>query len=83
MRYPEEKMAFLGVDQADLTRDFEAVDGFEIESGVVKIGGYGIRGIQDEYSGILLELHFQVMKSGGKLEIFNLVDDLEGFSATR
>lgn len=83
VKYSAHKMTFIGVNKTDLTRDFVAVGGNEIERGLVRIGGYSMSGIQDRYNGILVELVFQVRKPGGKVEIMKAVDDLKEFVVMR
>jgi hypothetical protein len=79
LRYSADKMTFLGVEPTELTRDFVAVDGNEVASGVVRIGGYSMSGIQDMGSGVLVELVFQVSESGGDIEITRILDDLKDY----
>jgi hypothetical protein len=83
LRYSADKMTFLGVGPTELTRDFVAVDGNEVASGVVKIGGYSMSGIQDMSSGVLVELVFQVSESGGDIEITRILDDLKDYLIVR
>ena len=78
-KYSADMMYFVGVKQTDLTRDFVAVDGNDIERGVIRIGGYSMSGIQDRQNGILAELVFQVRESGGELEIIKVMDDVKDF----
>ncbi|MGD8540072.1 MAG: cohesin domain-containing protein [Candidatus Aminicenantes bacterium] len=79
VKYSADKMTFLGVEPTELTRDFVAVDGNEVSSGVVRIGGYSMSGIQDMKSGGLVELVFQVSESGGQVEITRILDDLQDY----
>ncbi len=83
VRYSADKMTFVGVNQTDLTDDFVAVDGNNVERGVVRIGGYSVSGIQDRSDGILVELVFQMREPGGEVEIVHAVDDLKGFIITK
>jgi len=83
VKYPADTMYFVGVKQTDLTRDFVAVDGNDIERGVIRIGGYSMSGIQDRQNGILAELVFQVRESGGELEIIKVMDDVKDFIVIR
>ena len=80
MNYSSDKMTFVRVNQTDLTKDFVAVDGNDIEADVVRIGGYSKSGIQDMNRGTLVELVFQLRESGGKVEIVSVMDDLEEFT---
>ncbi len=83
VRYSADKMTFVGVNQTDLTDDFVAVDGNDIERGVIRIGGYSVSGIQDRSDGILVELVFQMREPGGEVDIVHAVDDLKGFIITK
>jgi hypothetical protein len=80
VKYESDKMSFLGVQRTELTKDFIAVDGYEIEKGVVRIGGYGMYGIQEPSDGAIVILLFQVNESRGQVEIIRVDDDLEGFA---
>ena len=79
VKYSAEKITFIGVNPALLTRNFISVDGNEIEKGLVRVGGYSMSRIQERSSGKLVELMFQVKESGGKVEIIEAVDDLKDF----
>jgi hypothetical protein len=83
VKYSVDKMTFVGVNHTDLTDDFAAVDGNDIERGVIRIGGYSVSGIQDRGDGILVELVFQVREPGGEVKIIKAFDDLKEFSITR
>jgi len=83
LNYSADKMTFVGVNRTNLTEDFVAVDGNDIERGVLRIGGYSMSGIQDMNGGVLVELVFQVSEPGGEVEIMNAVDDLKRFNITR
>jgi hypothetical protein len=78
--YSSEKMTFVKVNQTELTKDFVAVDGNDIEQNVVRIGGFSRSGIQDRNGGVLVELVFQAKESGGRAEIARVMDDLEEFT---
>ena len=79
VKYSTDKMTFLGVEPTELTRDFVAINGNELESGMVRIGGYSMSGIQEMTGGALVELIFQLSESGGEVEIIRVVDDLQNF----
>jgi hypothetical protein len=79
VKYSTDKMTFLGVEPAELTRDFVAVAGNEVANGVVRVGGYGMSGIQERPGGVLVELIFQLSESGGEVEIIRVDDDLKDF----
>lgn len=83
LNYSADKMSFVGVNRTDLTEDFVAVDGNDIERGLVRIGGYSMSGIQDTGGGILVELVFRVSEPGGEVVILHAFDDLKGFNITR
>jgi hypothetical protein len=80
VKYSADKLRFVGVDRTDLTQDYIAVDGNEIASGIVRIGGYSMSGIQDWQDGILVRLKFEVSEPNGEIEITRVVDDLEAFT---
>ena len=79
LRYPEEKMVFIGVERAALTEDFIVLEGNEPEGGIVRVGGFRMSGIQQREPGILFELVFFVREKGALVEIIKLVDDLQDF----
>jgi hypothetical protein len=83
VNFSPHKMAFVGVNRTDLTEDFVAVDGNDIERGLVRIGGYSMNGIQDTGGGILVELVFHVREPGGEVKIIRAFDDLKRFNITR
>jgi hypothetical protein len=80
VKYESDKMSFLGVQRTELTKDFIAVHGFEIEKGVARIGGYGMCGIQESNGGTIVILLFQVSEPRGQVEIIRADDDLERFT---
>jgi len=79
LRYATDKMIFVGINRGELTEDFIAVRGNEMEQGIVRIGGYSISAIQKEGPGVLVELIFYMKEEGGELEVLKLVDDLKDF----
>lgn len=79
IKYPTEKMLFIGTNRGELTENFIALGGNELEAGVVKVGGYSMSGIQERGSGILVELVFCIKEIGGKIEIVKLVDDIKDY----
>jgi hypothetical protein len=83
LNYSADKMTFMGVKRTGFTHDFVAVDGNEIDRGVLRIGGYSVSGIQDRSDGILVELVFQVREPGGEVEILNTFDGLKEFSVIK
>jgi len=80
VKFSSQAMSFIGVNRTDLSKDFVAFDANVMDEGMVKIGGFGLSGIQTNGPGVLLELLFSVNRRGGKLEIINLVDDLKNFT---
>jgi hypothetical protein len=78
--YSSDKMTFIKVNPTELTKDFVAVDGNDVDKDVVRIGGFSTSGIQDMNSGILVELVFRAKESGGMAEIVSVTDDLEEFT---
>jgi hypothetical protein len=79
VKYSTDRMTFLGAEPTELTKDFIAVAGNEVASGVVRIGGYSMSGIQEKTNGTLVELIFQIDESGGQVEITRILDDLQNF----
>lgn len=79
LKYPSDKMSFVGIKRGELTKDFTAVEGNELELGLVRVGAYSMSGIQERKPGTLVELVFLVDGTGGKLEIVELVDDIQDF----
>jgi hypothetical protein len=79
VKYSTDTMTFLGVKSTELTKDFVAVGGNEVADGVVRIGGYGMSGIQELASGTLVELIFQTDESRAELEITRIEDALKDF----
>jgi hypothetical protein len=79
IKYPQEKMLFAGINRGALTKNFTTVEGNESEPGIVRVGGYNASGIQEREPGILAEIVFFVKDMDGKIEIINLVDDIQDF----
>ena len=79
IKYPKEKMLFIGINRGELTNNFTAVEGNELEPGVVRVGGYSMSGIQERKPGILVEIVFLIKEMDGKIEIVKLVDDIQDF----
>lgn len=72
LRYSSDKLTFIGVEKSKLTKDFVALDGNEIENGIIKVGGFGMTGIQKMVDGTLVKLVFQIKEPGGEVEILQL-----------
>jgi hypothetical protein len=79
LRYSTEKMLFIGVNKGALTKDFMALEGNELEEGIVRIGGYSLSGVQEEGPGVLFELVFFIKEKGEEVEIIKLVDDIKNY----
>jgi hypothetical protein len=79
IKYPQEKMLFVGINRGDLTKNFTTVEGNESEPGIVRVGGYNTSGIQEKEPGMLAEIVFFIKDMDGKIEIVNLVDDIQDF----
>jgi hypothetical protein len=81
---------FLSANAASLTEDWIAVDGNEIKSGIVRIGGYSQseHAISKESTGSITTAKFKV--TGGEYSdgqqsqicMQNLINDFEGFKAS-
>lgn len=74
LRYSTDKLTFVGVEKSKLTKDFVAVDGNELENGIIRIGGFGMSGIQKRIDGTLVKLVFEINAPGGEVEIIKLDD---------
>jgi hypothetical protein len=83
LEYEADKMTFIGVEKGNLTEDFMAVQGNEIEFGRVMIGAYSLSGIQEKRKGILLELIFSVEQKGGEVKVVKTFDDIDYFIIQR
>ncbi len=79
LKYSMEKLVFLGIERTYLTKDFVALDGNEGMLDTLRIGGFGMYGIQVENCGVLLTLMFKVEQAGGEVEIVEIHDDLDHF----
>lgn len=79
IKYPTEKMVFAGINRGELIKNFTAVEGNELEPGVVRVGGYSMSGIQERKPGMLVEIVFWIKEMDGKIEIVKLVDDIQDF----
>jgi hypothetical protein len=79
IKYPKEKMLFAGINRGELTENFTTVEGNESEPGIVRVGGYSMSGIQEREPGMLVEIVLFIKEMDGKIEIVNLVDDIQDF----
>jgi hypothetical protein len=79
LKYDPDKMTFAGVRKVGLSENFISVDSYEPESGIVRVGGFGLSGSQKKGPGILIELIFSAYTGDGEIEIIRLEDDLQGF----
>jgi len=83
LEYNTEKMTFIGVERTYLTQDFVVLDGNESQTGVIKIGGFGLSGIQESHDGVLARLVFEVLNSEGEVKIVETQDDVTNFMILR
>ncbi|MBN2603267.1 MAG: T9SS type A sorting domain-containing protein [Candidatus Thermoplasmatota archaeon] len=77
--YPSKLLEFVGIKEADITRDWDALDGHVNVDGVVTIGGYNTANDERHQSRNLIDVVFKVNKDAdgiGELWLFNLTDDL-------
>ena len=72
-----EVKAFLGVERTRLSRDYISVEGNVIADGIIRVGGYGNTGLQDNTSGEFIRLVFKVKEPGAKIELLKAEDDLK------
>jgi len=77
LEYTPDNLTFMGVEKANLSKDFVAVDGAEMKPGVIRVGGFGMSAIQEVNPGTLFELIFTVTGGGGEIEMIKLLDDLQ------
>ena len=80
LEYATDNLTFLGVEKAKLSEDFIALDGSEMEPGVVRVGGYSMSALQELSPGTLFHLIFAVTGGGGEIEMTQLLDDLQFFT---
>ena len=76
--YPTELLSLVRVSAADLTEDWQVLDGKEIIAGVVTIGGFNPKAISSTTPGVLLTVTFKInegVEGNGDLWLFNLTDD--------
>jgi hypothetical protein len=66
----------LGVSKPELSGGFVALEGNEIEPGLLRVGGYRMTGDQNKNSGRLVEFVFAVKITGGEVTLRTLTDDL-------
>ncbi len=85
LRFPGEQLEFLGIAPSLLTREWVTLKSSRVSEDVIRLGGFNTEAIASATAGSLIEMRFRV-KSGennaGRLEIFNLTDDLANFQAT-
>jgi len=77
LEFSHQSLTFVSVEKSKLTEDFIAVDGAEIEPGLIRVGGYGMSAIQDLNPGTLFNVIFTVPVGMAEIEIVNLLDDLQ------
>ena len=78
MEYDAGSAYFLGVERAPALAGFARLEGWEIEAGRVRVGGYSASAIQSEFSEVLLYLVFDAGESPPGIRIRRLDDDLKG-----
>ncbi|MCK4719216.1 hypothetical protein KAU08_01080, partial [bacterium] len=75
--YAVEEMLFLGIQGTRATREFFALDGTEIDPGLLRIGGFGLSAIQMMKPAVLCELVFSFSGRDPDIRILRTFDDLE------
>jgi hypothetical protein len=78
-RFSEGNLHFVGIEHSDISQNFMAIQGYEMEEGLVRVGGYGMNPIQKKSPGILFDLVFFRSGGEGEVELINLFDDLRNF----
>lgn len=77
--FPSDSLEFITLEKSDLLKNFYQVDGFLINDGVIRIGGYGSDPIATSSSDLFVTLIFKIIgdtKEQLHFEIVNKVDDL-------
>jgi len=82
-KFGPEKLSFEGIRRPDQGEDFVELRAREIEPGLLRVGGFRVTGEMKQEPGLLVELVFRKISSGGELSIGALVDDLAGAAITR
>lgn len=81
LTYPENLLEFRSVSPTPATKNWTALDGAVIKSGVVSIGGFNAESVSSEELGAIVEVSFTVKggaKGGGEFGLTNLVDEIAG-----
>ena len=78
-RFSDKTLHFAGVERSDISKDFLALEGYEVEEGLVRIGGYGMNQVQKKSPGVLFNLIFFNSGGKGEVELIDLFDDLRYF----
>ena len=79
--FPSDALEFIGVEKTDWTRDFDQIEGRDIDKRVVRVGGYTTRSGAPPGPAALVTLVFRVTgisRLAGSLSIVNCCDDLAG-----
>lgn len=84
LRFPEEQLEFLGIAPSLLTREWITLKSSRVSEDVIRLGGFNTEAIASAAAASLVEIRFRVRSAengAGRLEIFNLTDDLANFQA--
>jgi hypothetical protein len=79
--FPKEMLKFEEIYRTGLTRDFTQIGAFEVQNGVLRVGGYGAGSNSPRINWELVTLMFSTRnnsKQKPSFSISNAVDDLEG-----
>ncbi|MBN1154335.1 T9SS type A sorting domain-containing protein [candidate division KSB1 bacterium] len=77
--YPDVLLSYESMTLSDVTRQWDRVEVREATDGVLRIGGYTMKSVNEENSVSLITLTFKIMTEQGEGEIwlFNLTDDIQ------
>jgi len=80
--YPTDLVTFEGVKRTDLTEKWAVLDGQEVTSGLIALGGFNVDPIEAESPGSVAILSFRVRdgveRGEGELAVVRMLEDLQG-----
>jgi len=80
LTFPSENLRFIGVEKTELVTDFHQIDGYEVQEGILRVGGYSSEPILSDSPGVLVRLLFRATnKTEQSTPLFftNAFDDLK------
>ncbi|MEW5902066.1 MAG: hypothetical protein AB1715_11435, partial [Acidobacteriota bacterium] len=76
LSYSKDKMVFQGIRRPESPEGLIALQGFEAEPGLVRVGGFRMSAVLQREPGQLVELVFRLVGRGGEIALSGFVDDL-------